>query len=97
MSKQSSSPIKAASPAVARPSEGRVLQRKCACGQHTPGGGDCSMCSKDRPDTLRRSAISREAASDRNDVPSIVHEVLRSNGQPLDEATRQFHGAEVWT
>ncbi len=48
------------------------------------------MCSKDRPDTLQRSAISRETVNDRNDVPSIVHEVLRSNGQPLDEATRQF-------
>ena len=22
-----------------------VLQRKCACGQHMPGGGECTECS----------------------------------------------------
>lgn len=28
------------------PMNGRLLQRKCACGQHTPGGGQCSACAE---------------------------------------------------
>ncbi len=29
---------------------GGILQRKCACGQHTPGGGSCAKCAdKEKP------------------------------------------------
>lgn len=41
-----------------------LLQRKCACGQHTGGGGECESCRKKRedanakkPGTLQRAAI----------------------------------------
>jgi len=61
-----------------------ILQRKCACGNHAMGGG-CEECRK--KETLQRSATSNEAI---NNVPSIVHDVLRSPGQPLDAATRAF-------
>jgi hypothetical protein len=68
-----------------------VLQRKCACGQHLIGGGQCSACSQERGSSLQRPAISREPANDHdNAVPPIVHEVLRSPGQPLDATTRAF-------
>jgi len=67
-----------------------LLQRRCACGQHTIGGGDCSTCSKEREQPLRRSAVSRESADAHNAAPPIVHEVLRSSGQPLDTPTRAF-------
>ena len=30
------------------PMAGRILQRKCACGRHTPGGGKCAECSGKR-------------------------------------------------
>lgn len=63
-----------------------VLQRKCAsCGQQTVAGGECSECGKKQ--MLQRKACSGEAV---NDVPPIVHQVLRSQGQPLDAATRAF-------
>jgi hypothetical protein len=62
-----------------------VLQRKCACGTHR-GGGECAACSDERQ-RLQRSAT-RDA--ERMEVPAIVHEVLRSPGQPLDPATRAF-------
>ena len=64
-----------------------VLQRTCACGQHTSAGGECEECKKKREGTLARAAIS---SSPVHDVPPIVHEVLRSPGQPLDVATRAF-------
>jgi hypothetical protein len=62
---------------------GPVLQRKCACGQHTIGGGECDGCGKR---LQRRAAVQAQSMR----VPPIVHEVLRSPGQPLDLATRVF-------
>jgi outer membrane protein OmpA-like peptidoglycan-associated protein len=69
-----------------RPVSG-ILQRKCAsCGQHRVAGGGCSDCNREK-DILQRKSSTADTA---NDVPTIVHEVLRSSGQPLDEATRAF-------
>ncbi len=73
------------SPAEAFPlNTGLLLQRKCACGTHTIGGGECEGCGKAR---LQRKASNR---SDPPEVPSVVHDALRSPGQPLDAATRAF-------
>jgi hypothetical protein len=64
----------------------RLLQRKCACGG-TPGpDGECAECRKKR---LQRGAAG-SATNESGAVPPIVHEVLRSPGQPLDEQTRAF-------
>jgi hypothetical protein len=62
-----------------------TLQRKCACSQHTAGGEQCEECKK-------KATLQRQAASGPGPVvaPPIVHEVLRSPGQPLDRATRSF-------
>jgi peptidoglycan hydrolase-like protein with peptidoglycan-binding domain len=62
------------------------LQRKCSCGG-TPGPtGECEKCRKKRLSLQRRAAKKQEPAR----VPPIVHEVLRSPGQPLDASTRAF-------
>jgi hypothetical protein len=61
------------------------LQRKCACGGSGSLRGECAECKK--KETLQRRAMSGAGASI---VPPIVHEVLRSSGQPLDSATRAF-------
>ena len=81
----------ASSFAPARP---QVLQRKCACGG-TPGRtGECEACRKKRPQ--RRSANPPtpssidDPSSSVSEVPPIVHEVLRSPGQPLDPNARAF-------
>jgi hypothetical protein len=58
-----------------------TLQRKCACGGSGSSGGECEECKKKK---LQRWA----AGSGPETAPSIVHEVLRSPGQPLDAATR---------
>ena len=70
------------------PSRRGLLQRKCACGG-TPGlTGECEECRKKR---LQRK-IGNPASEMRNDssVPPIVHEVIRSGGEPLDPKTREF-------
>src|SRR5574341_43994 len=48
---------------------------------------ECDDCRKKREGTLQRAAI---GPSPVHEVPSIVHEVLCSPGQPLDAATRAF-------
>jgi uncharacterized protein DUF4157 len=64
---------------------GSVLQRKCACGHHT-GGGACAECRDKREDLRRHKGSGSEPAT----VPSVVAEVLRTPGQPLDKDTRVF-------
>jgi len=65
-----------------------LLQRKCACGG-TPGStGECEACRKKK---LQRKAAERSTLNRRqSEVPAIVHEVLHSQGQPLDAQTRAF-------
>jgi hypothetical protein len=62
-----------------------LLQRKCACGQHGQGE-QCNACEK-KHSTLQRHSVGTgvQAAA-----PPVVHEVLRSPGQPLDLTTRGF-------
>lgn len=62
-----------------------LLQRKCDCGNHTMVG-ECDDCAK------KKSLLQRKASHgiESSEAPSIVNEVLRSTGQPLDLATRGF-------
>lgn len=57
-----------------------LLQRKCNCSSAT---GDCAECAAN--EKVQRSAVDQ---SGRNAVPPIVHDVLRSTGEPLDAGTR---------
>jgi hypothetical protein len=66
---------------------GPILQRKCACGQHTHGGAECEACRKKGDAKLQRRAIATPGPAF---APPIVHDVLRSSGQPLDAATRSY-------
>jgi len=71
---------------ITRPLTTGVLQRKCACGNQTIAGGQCKECQKENT-TLQRKARN---ASEVTGVPSSVHDVLNSAGQPLDAETRGF-------
>jgi hypothetical protein len=65
-----------------------IMQRKCACGQHTVSGGDCEECrKKNQGEMQQRAAVSPTPV---NSVPPIVHDVLSSPGQPLDAGTKAF-------
>ncbi len=70
------------------PARSGLLQRKCAC-CGTPGqSGECEEGRKKR---LQRKTRNSELGTQNNSfVPPVVHEVLRSPGQPLDPATRAF-------
>jgi hypothetical protein len=62
------------------PAIGLRLQRKCGC--DSGGAAHCEDCRSKR---LERRASGEWGGGD---APPIVHEVLRSPGQPLPEATR---------
>jgi len=65
-----------------------AVQRKCACGG-TPGPtGKCEECRKKR---LQRKTRNSELGNrNGSSEPPIIHDVLRSPGQPLDPVTRAF-------
>ena len=64
-----------------------VLQRKCGCDGPGSAFGECAECKAERGAPLQRHTAGR---SDPATVPPIVHDVLRSPGEPLDAATRAF-------
>lgn len=66
-----------------------VLQRKCSCGGNAAAGGECEECRKKK--LQRRSRGSDVTAGDA--APPVVHDVIRSPGQPLDHATRATFNA----
>ena len=65
------------------PATGGSLQRQCACGTHTLGD-QCDSCKGKAGMLQRRAGVAFDSA----EVPPIVHDVLRSSGQPLDQSTR---------
>ncbi|WP_322061173.1 eCIS core domain-containing protein [Paraburkholderia sp. J63] len=60
-----------------------VLQRRCACGNEA-ANGECEACAQ------RKAARGHDAQDEAAGVPPIVHDVLRSAGQPLDAGARAF-------
>src|SRR5262249_44722036 len=70
-----------------RPSQVGVLQRKSACGARSGLEGECAECRQMQEAILKcRTSNQTELET----VPLIVHEVLRSPGQPLDPSIRAF-------
>jgi len=66
------------------PARGGLLQRKCACGGAPGMDGQCEECRQEGAG-LQRRPDSRDGPSL---APSIVHQALRSSGEPLDPAAR---------
>src|SRR5579871_4132340 len=70
-----------------------LLQRKCACGKSAGPEGECEECKKKResgPTLQRKSGQAAAPSQSFTEAPPIVHDVLRSPGQPLDAASRAF-------
>lgn len=62
------------------PTTNGILQRKCACGQQTIAGGECTECSK-----ARLSQHHHRTLDD-------IGQQLSATSQPLDNRTRSFMG-----
>ncbi|MDD5267122.1 MAG: DUF4157 domain-containing protein [Methylococcales bacterium] len=57
MSERAQNQLKQSSPASFTPVSGGVLQRKCACGNHTVASGECAECAKNKSGLQRKLAI----------------------------------------
>lgn len=68
-----------------------ILQRKCACGQSASLTGKCSDCEEKQLTMQRQATDNRQP----EEVPPIVHEVLRSPGTALDSATQGWMAAHL--
>jgi len=77
-----SAPARTTAPAL--PAISRL--QRCSCGGSHAGGGMCPECAK-KQEEMQRSA---SGAAGPGVAPPIVHEVLRSPGEPLDPASRAF-------
>src|SRR5258705_4310879 len=69
-----------------------LIQRKCACGGNAGPTGECEQCRQKRDaGMLQRRDVQPSTFNPQDSpVPPIIHEVLRSPGQPLDAETRAF-------
>ena len=78
------------------PVQTQLLQRKCACGGSAGVTSECEDCDKKKLSLQRATEVAGPATSNSNpetrssSVPPVVHEVLRSQGQPLEAETRAF-------
>jgi hypothetical protein len=86
MSEKSAAAVKAEAKPSLNSDKSGLLQRKCDCGNAAGLTGECSQCDREKLAVQRQS----KDGSDVGEVPAIVHEVLRSPGQPLDRDTRIF-------
>jgi Domain of unknown function (DUF4157) len=75
---------------VATISNWSYLQRKCACGSSAGVTGECEDCKRQKFPLQRSTRNPELDTRDSEGVPPIVHEVLRSPGEPLDAETRAF-------
>jgi hypothetical protein len=48
---------------IVTPATGATLQRQCACGQHTAGGGECAACKQKRSTAARGTTLQRSHSS----------------------------------
>lgn len=87
MSTQLQPQVKAAAMLSSTSTQTGMLQRKCACGQHTIAGEECAECRQKREGMMHRATV---GSAHTNTAPPVVHDVLSSPGQPLDTATRAF-------
>ena len=55
------------------------VQRQCSC-------GSCSACGSEQQEVQRHTAGEQTPS----EAPAVVHEVLRSSGQPLDARARSY-------
>jgi hypothetical protein len=80
------SPMQTKTTSSFTPIQTGLLQRKCACGNHTVAGGECTECSKKSRLLNRNLAKEFELSG----VPPIKHNTRHSPRQPLDAETSIF-------
>jgi Holliday junction resolvase-like predicted endonuclease len=71
------------SPPASAPSQGLRLQRKCACGAHSPGGGECTNCAKQR--MQRKSQVDHSSDAFELEADRVAEQVTSMAASPTGE------------
>src|SRR5215471_1677094 len=79
--------VKDSPPSSVTPVLNGLRRRRCACGGAPDLSGECDTCRSKRLSMARHASTEQARLSE---VPSVVHDVLRSPGQPLDSKTLSF-------
>ena len=70
---------------------GAVLQRKCACGKHTGGSGECDECRKKAQSLHRKVSTDHVSIATGDHVSGeVIRGVLDRSGEPLDPKSREL-------
>lgn len=84
MSERAAAVVAPSGPVAASSRPAAKLERRCACGNHTIGGGECANCARAHSTLFRRAAAPTEGGS----LPGSVRQTLRQAGQPLQADVR---------
>lgn len=57
---------------------GNVLQRKCACGNHTMAGGECTACAKNKSGLQRKLAIGASNDPLEHEADRVAEQIVSS-------------------
>ena len=56
-----------------------MLQRKCACGNHTVAGGECAECTKNKSDLQRKLTIGASNDPLEREADRVADQVILKN------------------
>jgi len=68
---------------------GLHLQRRCACGTHTPGGGECAQCRQANLRMQRKLALGPAHDALEREADAVAHRVLAKPVSGADPTLRQ--------
>ena len=69
------------------PMPGRQLQRKCACGMHTMGGGQCADCARGKSGLQRKLAIGASHDPLEREADRVADQVMAATANPTVNST----------
>lgn len=70
-------------PALSAPARGLLLQRKCACGSHTPDGGECVECSKKKLGLQRKLSVGASSDLFELEADRVAEQVMSVSVLPI--------------
>lgn len=76
MSDLARTPIAQNARQIQNPAASGLLQRKCACGQHTTAGGECAECAKKKSGLQRKLAIGASNDPLEREADRVAHQVM---------------------
>jgi hypothetical protein len=84
MEQRTTAAAAAKTPAITT-AQGGFLQRKCSCGTHTPGGGECSECARMRNRLQRKLAIGSSNDPLESEADRVADQVMATWPQPAND------------